>query len=166
MPIFYNILIFCSRKFLLPRFCELYKTGLFLFHTALSFTFGVVTNRAFRVTLPEIFSCRRAGLRKVPAGQKQTEHGIEAERMQSWILLGGKAQCRTPQVCCRMCSRAGWCLSCAVNWATVAHQQVWLVLLGEAHFLWGAPAECKCEKSWQEGCAGVKAKKAHPPWSF
>lgn len=55
---------------------------------------------------------------------------------------------------------------CTVNWATVAHQQMWLVLLGEAHFLLGAPAECKCEKNWQGGCAGVKAKKSHPPWSF
>lgn len=36
--------------------------------------------------------------------------------MQLWILLGGEAQCRTPQVCCRMCSRAGRSLRRFVLW--------------------------------------------------
>lgn len=45
-----------------------------------------------------------------------------------------------------------------MNWATVTHQQVWLVWMGAAHFLLGPSAECKCEKIGRRGVLGPKPR--------
>ena len=45
-----------------------------------------------------------------------------------------------------------------MNQAAVTHRQVWLVFMGAAPFLLGAPAECKCGKIGRKGVLGAKPR--------